>query len=151
MSYARATGILCVLMGLYWYLVVRSRRGMKELYDFRPVSPEHYERIMDALARFEEERTDRADIHTLSAHRATVSKHLHELKFRMPNDTKDVETLDHIIKTKERDLDDAIQAIRKEQGKTLEFPYGVGTYFMHLEPILLKQDREQSPTYSKIS
>ena len=147
MSLVRAAIILCVLAGVYYYLVV----ARKQLHDFRSVSPEHYDRIIDALARFQEERVGRADIHTLSAHRATISKHLNELKFRMPNDQDAVRTLERLIDQKEYELDDAIQGIRKNQGKLLEFPNALGTYFMDLEPILLKQDQEQSLAYSMIS
>jgi hypothetical protein len=139
-----------VLAGLYYYLVI-ARHHVRELYDFRTVSPEHYDRIMDALSRFEKEHTGRRDIRALSAHRAAVSKHMHELKFRLPNDTHAIDTLTRIIETKERDMDDDIHRIRKEQDKTLEFPYALGTYFMHLEPILLKRDQEQSLAYSTIS
>lgn len=147
MSLVRAAIILCVLAGMYYYLVVTK----KQLRDFRSVSPEHYDRIVDALARFQEERVGRADVHALSAHRATVSKHMNELKFRMPNDQGAVRTLERLIDQKEYELDDAIQGIRKSRGKPLEFPNALGTYFMNLEPILLKQDQEQSLAYSTIS
>jgi hypothetical protein len=93
----------------------------------------------------------RGDIHALSAHRATVSKHLNELKFRMPNDARALETLDALIEAKDRELEDAIQRVRTDEGKTLEFPYALGKYFMHLEPLLLKQDQGQSLAYSTIS
>lgn len=149
MSLARGIIIVGALAALYYYFVILRRP--KDLYDFRTVSPEHYDRIADALARFDEERTRRGDIHALSAHRATVSKHLNELKFRMPNDARALEALEGIIRTKEREMEDAIQRVRTDEGKTLEFPYAVGTYFMHLEPILLKQDQGQSPAYSMIS
>lgn len=145
----RGVIIVCVLVGLYYYFVILRRP--KDLYDFRTISPEHYDRIVDALARFDEERMRRGDIHALSAHRATVSKHLNELKFRMPNDARALETLDALIEAKDRELEDAIQRVRTDEGKTLEFPYALGKYFMHLEPLLLKQDQGQSLAYSTIS
>ncbi len=147
----RGIVILGVLAGCYYYFVVLRNGAPKELYDFRHVSPEHYDRIVDALGRFEKERTTRKDIHSLSAHRATVSKHLHELKFRLPNDTRAIESLERIIREQERDMEDAIQRIRKDDDKPLEFPYAMGNYFMHLEPVILKQDQGQSLAYSMIS
>jgi hypothetical protein len=148
MTLVRALIILFVVLGVYYYSLDRAR---KQLHHFRWVSPEHYDRILAALARFREEQWGRADIRSLSAHRATVSKHLNELKFRMPNDQKALQKLETIMEETEFELDDAIQGIRKLQGKPLEFPNALGTYFMRLEPILLKQDQEQSLAYSTIS
>ena len=150
-SSLRAALVLGALMACYYYVIVVRNGAPRELYDFRTVSPEHYERVVDALGRFEEESRTRKDIHSLSAHRATVSKHLYELQFRLPNDTKASETLARITENKERDMDDVIQRIRKDSDKPLEFPYALGTYFMNLEPILLKPDQGQSLTYSTIS
>lgn len=143
----RGAIILLVLVWLYYYLVV----GKKQLDDYRAISPEHYDRVVDALARFQKERYGRGDIHALSAHRSTVSHHLNELKFRMTNDENALKTLEKRIEEKEFELDDAIQGIRKLQGTPLEFPNALGTYFMKVEPILLKQDQAQSLAYSTIS
>jgi hypothetical protein len=140
--------IICVFVGLYYYFTKLQSHVPSSFDDFRDVSPEHYERVNKALVMFEEERIGRADIHTLAAHRATVSKHLNEIKFRMPNDIEARDTLQKRIDRIERDLEDSIQFIRKQRGKHLEFPYPLETYFMHLQPVILTQDRVQSPAYS---
>lgn len=143
----RSILVLSILAGAYYYVVVAQRRVPRTLDDFKDVSPEHYDRINAALLAFDEERTGRADIHSLSAYRATVSKHLYELKFRLPNDVEQRDNLQQRIDAIERDMQDAIQRIRKNKGKHLEFPYQLGDYFMHLEPTTLKQDQGQLPTY----
>lgn len=143
----RSLVVFGVLAGLYVYIFfVRSGVPMS-LGSFRDVSPEHYDRIRAAMDRFETERRAAADIHVLSAHRSTVSKHLHELMFRLPNDPPRRDELRRISTDIETSLQDAIQIERKSKGKHLEFPYPLDSYFMHLEPITLSQDRGLSPTY----
>lgn len=143
----RAVLVFGVLAGLYVYITFVKSGAPLELMTYRDVSPEHYDRILAAMDRFEAERQGRADIHALSAHRATVSKHLHELMFRLPNDSTRREELEALTARMEASLQDVIQVERKAQGKHLEFPYPMDSYFMHLEPLILPQDRGQSPTY----
>lgn len=138
----RALLVLGIIVAVYVYIrFVRSGTPM-ELGAFRDVSPEHYERILAAMDRFEAERQGRGDIHALSAHRATVSKHLHELLFRLPNDSQRHVQLTALISQMEASLQDVIQVERKSRGKHLEFPYPLDTYFMHLEPVILQAPKQ---------
>lgn len=143
----RALLVLGILGAMYVYIRFVKSGTPLELARYRDVSPEHYDRILAAMARFEAERHGRGDIHALSAHRATVSKHLNELLFRLPNDSTRRDELAALTAQMEASLQDAIQVERKAKGKHLEFPYPLDTYFMHLEPLTLPQDRGQSPTY----
>jgi hypothetical protein len=143
----RALLVFGILAAVYVYIrFVRSGTPLA-LAAYRDVSPEHYERIVAAMDRFEAERQGRGDIHALSAHRATVSKHVHELLFRLPNDSQRYAELAALSAQMEASLQDVIQVERKAKGKHLEFPYPLDSYFMHLEPVILSQDRGQSPTY----
>lgn len=144
----RAILVCLIIAGLYYYFLYARIGVPLTLHAFKDVSPEHFDRILAALKRFEEERLGRGDIHALSAHRATVTKHLYEIKFRLPNDIERRAALQKIIDEMERDLEDDIQFLRKTRQRPLEFPYPLENYFMDLEPVVLKQDRGQSPAYS---
>lgn len=147
----RGAGVFLVLAALYYYFVFRRMSVPMELDDFRKLSPEHYERIVTAIARFDEERAGKQDIHALEAHRSTIIGNMYELKFRLPNDGKAQAALQKLIDEQSRSLENDIQRIRKDVGKPLEFPYPMENYFMHLEPLILKQDQGQFPTYSSFS
>lgn len=136
--------IILILAGLYYYFIKLRSLVPSTIDDFRDVSPEHYRRINEALVRFEEERTGRADIHALSAHRATITKHLYELKERLSNDFEARSRLEARIREIERNLEDTIQFIRKQRGKNLEFPYPLEDYFLHLEPVVLQSFRNKT-------
>ena len=147
----RGLAVFLVLALFYYYFVFRISSVPSTLAEFRAVSPEHYDRIVAATQRFDDERHGARDIHALEAHRAAILGNMYELKFRLPNDGKAQDAMQTLIDTQSKALENDIQRIRKGDGKPLEFPYPMETYFMHVEPLILKQDQGQSPTYSTFS
>lgn len=91
---------------------------------FREISPEHYDKALDAAERFETEysRRDKAYISAMTGEYLNFEKHSRELVFRLPQDPQAEADLEACILASLAAMRVRTDAIRRLQDHPLQYP-----------------------------
>ena len=128
----RGLVILALVGGLWYYFDLRLGHlppdtGFEALSEFRSVSPEHYDKAIDAARSFEKERLGERNLGEMAKFTSIILENLNVLALYLPNDAARRDRLDAMI----RQTETALQQDMTEGYELCPSPFPFRDFYFH--------------------